>query len=349
SGAPARPPVLLASIRHWLMEIALVGFARLTATTLTPFMATLEQIQAEPLLVRQAALLTGFFNELMSLVPIVDSSAIPLYRWVDLWTQAMVDALRPSLPHTATNVSGSLNLLGLDLRHHANFVSFIAYGLLTGDTQTKLVRVTMSAYKVDAISGNEIWLLFPDAAPLLDAFAQNQALHLTETPMLPTGDILWAGSAKVGDKYDLMAKAAEFFALTAAKAFNPCLIHPANRHPVQLSEPVFLEGYTIEKDQDTLSLSWGESGKLRVATERISPLSEITREAIASSTQLFGLLRFDAGHFSVQPLAITVQPAKGKPKTIFTGQTAVNILKKPPKNSTVAILQERASRLLRKS
>ena len=177
---PAQIPVLLESIRHWLMEIALVGFARLTATTLTPFMATLEQIQAEPLLVRQAALLTGFFNELISLVPIADSSAIPTYRWVDLWTQAMVGGLRPSLSDPATNISGTLELLGLDLRHHANFVSFTTYGLLTSDAQTQLVRITLSAYKVDAITGNEIWLLFPHAAPLLDAFAQNKQLYLGE-------------------------------------------------------------------------------------------------------------------------------------------------------------------------
>jgi hypothetical protein len=107
---PAHIPVLLESIRHWLMEIALMGYARLSATTLTPFMTTLEQIQAEPPLVRQAALLTGFFNELMSLVPITDSSIIPLYRWVDLWTQAMVGALRPSLPYASTTVSGTLEL-----------------------------------------------------------------------------------------------------------------------------------------------------------------------------------------------------------------------------------------------
>jgi hypothetical protein len=146
-----------------------------------------------------------------------------------------------------------------------------------------------------------------------------------------------------------MKKASDRFSPNASNTPNPCQVHPCDRHPVQLAEPIFLEGYKIQRDDTAILLDWGESGALRVATERISPLSEITQDAIASSTQLFGLLRFDAGSFSVQPLALTVQSGTSKPKTIFTGQNAVNILKKPPKTSTVATLQERASRLLRKS
>jgi len=92
---PAHLSVWLESVRHWLMEIALVGYARLESATLVPFLATLEQIQGEPLLIRQSALLTGFFNELMGLVPIADTNTIPLYRWVDLWSQAMIVSLQP--------------------------------------------------------------------------------------------------------------------------------------------------------------------------------------------------------------------------------------------------------------
>jgi hypothetical protein len=77
--------------------------------------------------------------------------------------------------------------------------------------------------------------------------------------------------------------------------------------------------------------------------ERLSTLSEVNGEAIGSSTQLFGLLRFDAGQWSVQPLTVAI-----KKKLVFTGQKAAKICKSPPKTSTVNILQERASRLLRK-
>lgn len=338
--APAHLQTWLESVRLLLMEIALVGYARLDASTLIPFLATLGQIQEEPLLMRQAALLTGFLNELIGLVPVAESSTVPSYRWVDLWTRAMVGAMRPTLLDNPKIVSGSLEVLGLDLRHHANLVSFTAYGLLTSDSQVQLVRLTLSAYKVNAISDDEVWLLFPDAAPLLDAFAQNKTLDLSDIPLLPTGDLLWSGNGKVGSKYNLMKRAAEFFAVDAASAIASCLVHPIDRHPIQLAEPIFLSDYRIAQD-NTPSLSWGDAGALPIATEQISPLSEVM-EATLHSSQMFGLLRFDAGRWAVQPLAVTVQG-----KTFFTGQKAAKILKSPPKTSTVGILQERASRLLR--
>jgi hypothetical protein len=345
---PTTPPeqvrVWQDSIQNWLVEIALTGFIRLETTTLTPFLATLEAIQAEPSMLRQAALLTGFFNELMSQVPITDSSQIPTYRWVDLWTQGMVRTLGSQPSFSPVLVSGHLQILGLDLRQHANLVSITAYGLLLADAIPQQVRVTFSAYKVDAISGDEIWLLFPDAATLLDAFAQSKTLSITAMPMLPTGDLLWNGQAEIGEKFDLMAQAAKYFAANGAEAFNPCAVHPCDRHPIQLAEPIFLQDYTTANDQNRLTLSWGEAGALPIATERLSPDAEVTRDAIATSSELFGLLRFDAGRWAVQPLTLKV----GKSKLLYTGQTAAKLLKKPPSKNTVATLQERASRLLRK-
>ncbi|KAF3886180.1 MULTISPECIES: hypothetical protein [Nostocales] len=335
--------VWLESIRHWLMEIALTGYARLEAPTLIPFMATLEQIQSEPRLVRQAALLTGFFNELMSWVPVADTSTIPIYRWVDLWTQAMVGAIRPPVTPQPEIVSGTLELLGLDLRHHSNVVSFTAYGLLKVDALVQWVRLTLSAYKVDAISGDQIWLLFPNAAVLLHAFAENRALHLKDIPLLPTGDLLWQGEAQLGKNYNLMHKASEFFAIDATNNLNFPAIPPVDRHPVQLAEPIFLKDYAIARQDNTLMLKWKDGGVLPIATERMSSLSEINTEDISKSTELFGLLRFNAGCWAVQPLVATVQG-----KTIFSGQGAAKVLNAPPKNSVVTILQERASRLLRK-
>ena len=54
------------STRHWLMELAIAGFGQLEPQTLAPFAATLEQLQAEPLMTRLAALLTGFRQELLA-------------------------------------------------------------------------------------------------------------------------------------------------------------------------------------------------------------------------------------------------------------------------------------------
>ncbi|MBD2773829.1 hypothetical protein [Iningainema tapete] len=340
---PEHAQVWLESVRHWLMEIALVGYARLDTSTLVHFTKTLEQIQAEPHLIRQAALLTGFYHELVNRVPIADSSTIPIYRWVDLWTQAMVGTLHPAVLQQPKTISGTLELLGLDLRHHAHLVSFTAYGLLTANASVQQVRITLSAYKVDVISGDQIWLLFPHATVLLDALTQNQVLHLNDVPLLPTGDLLWQRDAEVGSNYNLMKKAAEFFSPSASKIFTPSLISPTLRHPVQLAEPVFLSNYKTSTNNNVLTLNCQDGGVLPIATERISPLSELNTEALSKSSEIFGLLRFDAGRWAVQPLAATVQG-----KTIFTGQKAAKILKTPPKTSTVATLQERASRLLRK-
>ncbi|NER33377.1 MAG: hypothetical protein F6J93_04815 [Oscillatoria sp. SIO1A7] len=349
---PDNIKVWLDSTRNWLMEIALVGWARLEPQTLTPFLATLEQMQAEPTTVRLAALLTGFFNELMSRVPVADSSSIPSYRWGDLWSRAAIAALQPSIPDKNlenTKVSGRLELLGLDLRHHANFISAIAYGVLETNSQSRWVRITLSSYKVDSIFGQEIWRLFRHATSLFDAWAQNQALSITDMPLLPTGDLLWNGNGQLAEKYNLMKKAAEYFAPNSENAPAPNLVLASDRHPIQLAEPIFLKDYQIERDGETLALSWGDSGKLPVATELISPLSELTIEAIASSTELFGLLRFDAGRWAIQPLAVAALLGKKKSaQTIFTGATAAKVINKTPAKNTIGTLQERASRLLRR-
>lgn len=352
---PGHLQPLLESTRQWLMELALTGFTRMDAATLMPFTTTLEKLQVEPSLIRQSALLTGFFNELVSQLPTLNADNLPLHRWVDLWTRAMIGAQSLLPLPVAQPQSGLLELLGLDLQQHANLVSLVFYGLWTVEGSSTLARLTLSAYKVDAIQMPEIWLLFPQAAILLEALSQSKALQLQEVQRLPTGDLLLnldrlAESATIAHKYDLMKRAAEYFAVGAA-GVPTCGIQPGDRHPVQLAEPIWLKGYRVQGSDapaDTpghsqrSTLHWSDTESLPIALERLSRLSELTGEAIANSSELFGLLRFDAGRWAVQPLAVTV----GK-KTIVTGQTAVKVLKSPPKTSTVGILQERAGRLLR--
>ncbi len=326
------------SIQHWLMEIALVGFARLDANALLAFTATLEQIQTDPKNIDIAASLTGFYNELVARIPIEEIETIPTYRWVDLWSRGMVGRSDLVELDSLLNVSGILELLGLDLRHHDNLVSFTLYGLLTGE-ENRVVRVTMSAYKVDAIAKDEIWLLFPEADLLLDAFCNHKALSVRDMPMLSTGDLLWDSSkAELGESFNLMARSQEFFAVNAAKSFLPCEMHPLDRHPIQLAEPIFIEDYKIKKNGEDLLLTFSEMS-LKVA--RNSIFSGLTNKAIAASQRMFGLLHYDAGEWEIQPLVVESK------KIEFAGQNASKTIKKPPKKNTVATLQERASRLLR--
>lgn len=218
------------SIQNWLMEIAIVGFARLDASALIPFAGTLEQIQANSEAIELAALLTGFYQELIEEVPIKEVDNIPVYRWVDLWSRAMLGG---SYLLDAIDVFGNLELFGLDLRQHDNLVSFTIYGLLNSGDRINAVKMTMSAYKVDAITGDEIWLLFPEANLLLQAFCENKALSIQDMPLLATGDLLWDSSkAKLSNSFDLMSKAEDFFAVNAVNSFIPYQIYPLDRHPI---------------------------------------------------------------------------------------------------------------------
>ncbi len=347
--SPEMPPqvaVWLESTRQWLMEIALAGFAKLERANLLPFLRTLEQIQAEPQLLRLSTLLTGFINELLNCVPLADANAAPVRRWADLWSRAMTNALAIPPDPAGETVSGEFACLGIDLHRHANMISLMAYGVLTNDAGARFVKTTLSSYKVDAIIGNETWLLFSDAAPLFEALAKNQTLQLTDMPLLPTGDLIWNGQAAAGKKFNPLKQAEEWFTPGVSASPTTCVMFPADRHPAQIAVPIFLKDYTFAQEDGTIWLDFGASGRLPVATQRICAFSELTPEVAANSSQMFGLLRFDRQRWEIQPLGVAAT-VKKKNVIMFSGENAAAVLKKPPKTSTIAILQERASRLLR--
>ena len=347
---PDMPPqvaVWLESARQWLMEIALAGFAKLERANLLPFLRTLEQIQAEPQLLRLSTLLTGFINELLNCVPVADAKNVPLTRWADVWTRAMTNALAIPPEPASETVSGEFACLGIDLHRHANMISLMAYGVLTTDAGARFARTTLSSYKVDAIIGNETWLLFSDAAPLFEALAKNQTLQLTDMPLLPTGDLIWNGQAAAGNKFNPLKQAEAWFAPGASASPTACAMFPADRHPAQISVPIFLKDYAVaQTDDGELWLDFGAAGRLPVATRRLCAFSELTPEVAANSSQMVGLLRFDQRRWEIQPLGVAAT-VKKKNVILFSGESAAAVLKKPPKTSTIAILQERASRLLR--
>ena len=340
----ARPAVTtwLAGARHWLTELALAGFERLGPDAVTPFLPTLQQIQTEPTLRRLAAALTGFVNELLQTQPSA-ADAIPLHRRADLWTRAMLAASQPPPDVQSIPVSGWLYPVGMDVRQHANVFSVVIYGMLSVGAGLRWVRTTLSAYKVDAISRNAAWLLLPDAAVLFEAAARRRTVQLTDAPLLPTGDLLWTGAAAAaGNKFKLFAELERWFAPDTAAAFTPALPAPADRHPIHIGEPIFLSDYAVGEADRMLNLNWGSTRSLRVAMERLGGGTELTAEVIAQASRIFGLLRFDNGHWAIQPLAVTVGN-----KIVVSGDSTAGVIKKPPKTSTVAILQERAGRLLR--
>jgi hypothetical protein len=337
--SPPAPLPLLDSARHWLMELAITGFARLEASALLPFLTTLAQLRAQPGLLHVSTLLTGFANELLAALPIAQPDQVPLLRWCDLWSAAILGAAGAAAPPVARPVTGTLYPLGVDLREHPQMVSAVFYGVLVADGAAEFVRQTWSRFKVAAIRGDEIWLLVPDAAPWLESLAQGKALDVQNIGLLPTGDLLWVpGAATLGKKYKLLETAAHYFAPHAAEEAIVRPLPPLERHPVQIAEPVALAGCTLHGERVQTS-----DGAEIALDMRRNAGAELTLDELAKTTALFGLLRYDAGQWALQPLAA----GASLDKAMFAGQNGAKLFKKPPKNSAVAILEERASRLLR--
>lgn len=327
-------PPLLDSVRHWLMDIAITGFSRLEPATLTAFFSILTQLQACPEYLRTSALLTGFVDELMA-----QPEEIPLFRWGDLWSRLMLTTFLPVTTPQPQLVSGTLYPLGLLWREHPRLTSVVIYAVLDAD-QPQLVKITQSTYKVEAIFNEQIWLLFPQITPLLESLNTGKALQVRDLPLLPGGDLIWrADQATIGSAYKLMEIALQFFAPGAACPMWQ--LPPAQRHPIHLAEPLALANYQCRTEAEGWWIEAGESS-YKIDAPRVVD-TEVGITEIQAADHLFGLLRFEAGAWVLQPLSV----AKGKGKPIFIGKEGSKILGKPPKDSTVSILKERASRLLR--
>lgn len=336
--APAAPTPMLEGVRHWLMELAITGFARLEPSTIRSFLPSLAQLREQPELASLAYLLTGFTSELLGALPVAKAEDVPLQRWADMWAGAMLRAAGAAQPAEPQPVSGTLYPLGLELREHDQLISVVFYALLDAGGSTSVVRITRSRFKVMAIGGDMIWLLFPELALLIEALGQGQALALADMPQMPNGDLLWdAQRASLGGKCRLLDVAAPLLAPQTEQAVASRPAPALERHPVLLAEPVVLAGHAL-----------GEQGlSLGGAALPLDPrwdVAQLPAEEIGKAAKLFGLLRWDAGRWAFQPLSA----ATAAGKLAFVGQSAVKLYKKPPKSNPVAILEERASRLLRK-
>ena len=125
---------------------------------------------------------------------------------------------------------------------------------------------------------------------------------------------------------------------------------PLDRHPARIAVPVFLEGYAAGADDDGLVFTVA-GHPLAVDDDRVPAAGPLTPEAVAASAACIGLLRWDAGAFSVQPLAVETTGRRaavhaGEWAGGATGTTGVKAEKAAA--DAVAVLRERAGRLLRK-
>ncbi|MCA9619646.1 MAG: hypothetical protein KC731_11490, partial [Myxococcales bacterium] len=327
----------LASARQWLMELAIAGFDNLDEDTLTPFAASLEALEGEPELAGIAALLAGLWSELSAAAAHSSggpNAPRPSYRWADLWAAAFTGCQRPMGREAGAEVSGIFHPLGVEVQSHPTFAQAVFHGVWEQDGERRVARVPWGSFKVPAIAGEEIWVLFQPAIEVwLKALEAGKSVAV-EGLWRSTGELL-PRTAKAGKKLDPFALAASL-----ATIEPPPPLAPEARHPVQLAELVHLPEVSVREEGGELVVTPGE---VPLALERLFPGCELERDTLASAEEIVGLLRFDGGGFRLQPLA-----ARGGKlgAGVVTGQEARARAAKL-KSKTLAILEERAGKLLR--
>ncbi len=322
---------------HILAELAVTGFSQVSGEMLESFHQTLEQISDEPALIRLSALLNGFINEMKTLSPSA-MEQIPVTRWTDLWTRAMIITLKaPKEPITGKK-SGELFILGIDAPRHPSFVTLNFYGILTDKDKSSLTTFSLSSHTVDSIVQNDIWLLFDQIPVLKESLARGLSIKITDMPALENNILLWDDKcAKKGNQYDLFEKAALLSDCERTK------IPASERHPVHISELLFLDKCTY-KDGKIFS---GDL-EVKVDLRRLMSFSPLDSNALKGMRRTAGLLRYDS-EWLFQPVAIE-KMVKKKPVVLHNGLNCLDNTKagKKQKDNNVAVLRERASRLLRK-
>jgi hypothetical protein len=356
--APADVPVagagqpavnLLVAARSWLSDLARSGWRGLDNDVVAGSSPVIAAMLPEAGLRRLAVLLDGFAAELAASCPGASLDRVPVRRWADLWSRAMLLTLpgAAGTPATAA-VTGRLLPLGIDLTEHATAVQAQVHAVLepADGTAPRLVRASVSAPKPDTVIGIGVWALLRPRMSLLAALGEGRAVELTGMPVTAEGDLIWDDSlARAGEPADPFVTAR-----VALPAAADRVTAPLDRHPAAIAVPVFLEGYRASRDDAGLAFTV-TGHPLAVDLGRVPDAGPLTIKAVAASTACIGLLRWDDGAFTVQPLAVE---GKGKAGTVHAGGWAggatdkVGVKAEKAASDAMAVLRERAGRLLRK-
>ncbi|MFF5078586.1 hypothetical protein ACFY36_16165 [Actinoplanes sp. NPDC000266] len=329
---PAESSHLTAGSRSWLRELAIAGWRGVDHELAAGGAAAVRALLAEPSGRRLAVLLDGFAAELRATAPVATLPRVPVRRWADLWTRALMlsqDGL-PAAP--SAPAAGRLLILGADLHEHPTVFRCQVHGLLETGTGVRLVRTSVAAAKVDTISGPSAWRMLGAFPILLSALAEHRSVEVSGMTLTAGGDLIWDESrAAPGEPADPFTTARVLLAGAVASSTAPL-----DRHPAAIAEPVLLEGGGFEVD----------AGRLPAA-------GPLTAELVAAAGAVLGLLRFDGDRWVVQPLAVQATVRK-KPVTVHTGDWALGptdakaAKAEAAAGGAVEVLRERAGRLLRK-
>jgi hypothetical protein len=344
-------PNLLAAARSWLSDLARAGWQGIDHDLVSGSAQIVSAMLPDTSLRRLATLLDGLAAELAASCPGASLERIPARRWGDLWARALLLAMPGALDAPATGpATGRLLPLGVDLHEHATAVQAQVHAVLepADGGAPRLVRASVSAPKPDTVVEAGVWQLLRPHMSLLAALGEGRAMELDGMPLTAEGDLIWSEEhARPGEPADAFATAR-----VALPTATLAATAPLDRHPARLAVPVFLEGYSTRQDGGTTVFDL-PSGPLAVDTDRIPTASPLTPDAVAASSACIGLLRWDAGAVTVQPLAVETTVRK---KTValhagaWAGGTTDKAGVKAEKAATdaVNVLRERAGRLLRK-
>ncbi|MFC8827016.1 hypothetical protein ACFT9I_16945 [Streptomyces sp. NPDC057137] len=342
---------LLTAARSWLSDLARCGWQGIDHDVVSGAAPVVSAMLPDPAVRRLATLLDGFAAELAASCPGTALDRVPVRRWADLWSRAMMLTVpgAADVPVTGT-ATGRLLPLGVDVQEHATAVQAQVHAVFepADGALPLLVRANVSVPKPDTVVGAGLWQLLRPHMSLLAAVSEGRSMDLTDMPVTAEGDLIWNDAqARTGRPADAFATARVAMATAAAPATAPL-----DRHPAGIATPVFLEGYSAQQDDDGLTFAVA-GHRLAVDTDRIPTAGPLTPTAVAASVACVGLLRWDAEEFIVQPLAVETLVRK-KPAAIhagaWAGGTADKAGAKAEKAATDAgaVLRERAGRLLRK-
>ncbi|MFE5567390.1 hypothetical protein ACFQ68_20565 [Amycolatopsis japonica] len=341
-------PNLLAAARSWLADLARAGWQGIDHDLISGSAQVISALLAEPSLRRLAVLLDGFAAELAASCPGAALDRVPVRRWGDLWSRAMVLTLPGAAPEVGT-VTGRLLPLGVDLLEHSTAAQAQVHAVVEPEdgTAPRLVRANVTVPKPDTIIGAGIWQLLRPHLSLLTAISEGRSMDLTGMPVTAEGDLLWQDEhARLGEPADAFSTAR----VVLPKAVTP-MVAPLDRHPVRIAVPVFLEGYDVEGDEDEVTFTFA-GNRLFVETDCIPAAGPLTPKAVASSSACLGLIRWDGG-FRLQPLAVETTVRK-KTTAVYAGAWAggttdkAGVKAEKAATDAAAVLRERAGRLLRK-
>jgi hypothetical protein len=327
--------------RSWLRELALIGWRGVDHELAA---GSVPILTAAPAHRRLAVLLDGFAAELRALAPIASLERVPVRRWGDLWSRALLLSQETAPVYSTRPIDGRLLILGVDLHEHPTVFRAQVHGLLETSEGVRLVRTSVAAAKVDTITGPSAWRMLAGFPILLGALAEHRVLEVTGMPLTSAGDLIWNEAlARPGETADPFAVARVRLGTAVIAAAGPL-----DRHPAGIAVPVLLEGYSATADAFDLG-----GYTLAVDLDRLPAAGPLTPALVAASTACIGLLRWDAGRWSVQPLAVQAM-VKKKPVAAHTadwalGPTEAKAAKAEAIGATaVEVLRERAGRLLRR-